>query len=368
VGNVISDEWCRETDYVNNEFGGRTLIHCDCLNGNQFAVTPGALRACCLATHSKGTPTICKHDQPVVSPKAYLNGLAQIIRDNQTKDGPCIGCRYLTKRALPDKFIAQTFYGISLHDYCGCNAKCVYCSGSEYYLKEKYVASFDHEILFSNLLAQNKINSDTTISWGGGEPTLLKSFERTVEFFTLNKMKQIINTSGILYSPSVEKALKCGLSTVRISVDSGTSETYALVKGNPYYEKVWETIKSYATAGDSFIVKYIVFSMNSNRGEIEAFIGNCCSSGVKSVCISVDARSVYSIESSQPEITFKELSAAAQIYNACRKNNINASFESIWTPAQLAEITKLCNETDLVQPGIVAKMISMINKLFTKDV
>ena len=163
-------------------------------------------------------------------------------------------------------------------------------------MPEMFVASFDHKILFRNLLAQSKINAESTlVSWGGGEPSLLNSFEDTVEFLRLAHIKQLINTSGIKHSPSIEKALAERLATVRISADSGTNETYALVKGNPHGELVWESIRRYASTGGDFVVKYIIFSLNSDVCEVERFVDRCWDAGVKKICISVDARSVYEV-------------------------------------------------------------------------
>ncbi len=336
--------WAENASLLNREFGGKTLQHCKLLSGRQFAVTPGFLRACCSATHEKGTPTICTYNGPDVHPSDFFKGLREIIYANQAKSGPCSGCRLLRQIKMPRHFVAGYLHHISLHDYCGCNARCVYCAGSEYTLPQKFVASFDHVVLFKNLLKNNLIKPlFTSVAWGGGEPTLLKSFEKTVDLLRTSGVRQIINTNGICFSPAIEKALKAKLATVQISVDSGTNDIYSKVKGNVHCDDVWKTARRYADANDDFILKYIVFYMNSDQNEAECFVRRAHEAGVKKICISVDTRSVFSHSSQYKEVTAKEFAAAASIYNLAKTAKIKCFFETIWLPQHIRQIEKTGN-------------------------
>jgi pyruvate-formate lyase-activating enzyme len=337
-----SNEWNHYSTVLNDEFGGKTLFHCAALNGGGFGVTPGMLKICGSATHKAGSPNICEYLKPDVEPRDFLMGLAGIIRRNQEEDGPCVGCRYLIKTQLSDKFVASRFSAISLHDFCGCNSKCIYCSGSEYFLPQKYIASFDHEILFRNLLQRGLVKPDSMhVDWGGGEPSLLRSFERTVDFLRTAHIRQTINTSGIKFSPATERALKEQLATVRISVDSGTDETYTVVKGNCNSRLVWTSVKKYAATGGNFIVKYIVLPENSKPFEVENFVLRCRDAGTKKICISVDARLVYSTGYDR-RVTIKEMTAAALMFHLSIINGIEPYFESIWPPEHIRKIEKIC--------------------------
>jgi len=341
---IKSNDWVKHSESLNKEFGNRSIAHCQMLNGGNFAVTPGSLNACGSATHAKGSPSICKYNEPNVRAEEFLTGLGKIIRDNQTDQGPCVGCRYLIQTKIPKKFVAQYFSGISLHDFSGCNAKCVYCAGSEYFLDKDFTASVDHEVLFKNLFDQRLIRpKGSTISWGGGEPSLVNTFERTVEFLRSKDINQIINTSAIKFSPSIQKVLEERRATVRISTDSGTNETYEKVKRNRNAEYVWKSIKRYASSGGDLVIKYIVFSMNSDVSEVERFIERCAESGVKKICISVDAHAVYSVESNQPKIGMKEWVAAGIMHNLAISKNIAPHFESIWPEDHLEKIKAICN-------------------------
>jgi sulfatase maturation enzyme AslB (radical SAM superfamily) len=342
AGNARSVQWRQCAGQLNREFGGRTLAHCGLLNGQQFAVTPGVLRACGSATHMAGPPAICEYREPDVSPEEFLYGLASVIRENQATDGPCAGCRNLVSVRMPRRFVARCFASISLHDFSGCNSRCVYCAGSEYFLPVDYVASFDYEVLFSNLLSSRLIKSRSTrIDWGGGEPALVETFDKTVALLVANRIAETINTSGIRFSPQVERALQRRLAIVRISVDSGTNDTFAAVKRDPHCDEVWETVTRYAATGGNLVVKYIVFSMNSDIAEVEAFVERCRKAGVKEICISVDTRSVWDQSPNSTKITDKELRAAAALFRLAREGGIGAYFESIWPPGLLKKIGRI---------------------------
>ena len=294
--------------------------------------------------HENGSPSICEYLTPTVNPEEFLSGLGSIIRENQTGTGPCVGCRYLKQTQMPRKFVSSFISYMSLHDFCGCNSQCVYCTGSEYHLPKKYVASLDHEMLFNNLLTAKLVRPQlTSVGWGGGEPTLLNTFEKVVDLLRINRMRQTINTSGIRFSNAIERALKARLATVQISVDSGTNDTYSKVKRNQHCDNVWESIRRYASTGGDLIVKYIVFSMNSDAEEIDCFVRRSENVGVRKISISVDARSVYTQNYGVERITLKELVAASLLRNLARTRDIESHLGGIWLPEHIEKINEISN-------------------------
>lgn len=302
-----------------------------------MAITPRFLKVCGSATHSKGTPIICSYTEPSIDHAAFLQGLSRIIEENQTDSGPCVGCRYLTTQSRPQRF-ASFLSTVSLHDFCGCNASCVYCVGSEYKLPVKYKASLPHTTLFTNLLLSKQMRPGvSSVGWGGGEPTLLDTFEDTVDLLRVNRIWQTINTNGIVFSRAVLRALKMRQATVRISVDSGKNETYIKIKRNPHHEAVWDSIHRYADSGGDFVLKYIVIGLNANQAELHAFVERAC--GVKRICISADAHGEYAYL--KGTITHNELTAAAYLYNLAKEQGMEPYFEPIWSKEHLATIEKL---------------------------
>ncbi len=332
---TTDSSWERAAQELDAEFGGRRLMHCHLLNGQRFSINFDTVSACCSATHTKGTPQICSYADSRLVAEDYFEGLARIIRENQEEDGPCTGCRFLVETSLSEQFTAPFFSEVSIHNFDGCNSACIYCYGSEGTLPVKFEATCDHRTFFSTLLEQGAIRpGETVVPWGGAEPTTLKTFEETCDFFVSNRISQVINTSGIKFSPGIEKALQEGLATVQVSVDSGTEEAFRRVKRNRHYHEVWENIGRYAATGGDVSVKYILLSLNSDLSEIEAFVDRCTAAGVKSVCISADARAIFDRPADVDPITEKELVAAATLYRLATKNGMVASLADIWTPEQ----------------------------------
>jgi pyruvate-formate lyase-activating enzyme len=338
-------DWKHYSEELNKEFGGMSLNHCHTLNGSSVGVNCGILQPCCQSTHVKGNPTVCAYQEPTVNPAVFLRNLGEIIRKNQTDIGPCIGCRWLQKIRLPQTFASEFIHSITLNDFSSCNANCVYCTGVKVQTDE-YVPKFDHTILFGNLFRDGLIKPRlSSVYWGGGEPTLLSTFEKSVDFLMTNEIFEVINTSGIRFNLAIERALSAGLARVRISVDAGTNEIYAKVKRNRHCDDVWESIRRYAATDGDFILKYIVFSMNSDDREVDCFINRAQEAGVKKVCISVDSQSL----SGGRELTLKELTAASTMYVMAKVKNMNPYFESIWTPQHIKHIEEIGNFK--VEPG-----------------
>ena len=123
-----------------------------------------------------------------------------------------------------------------------------------------------------------------------------------------------MNTSGLLNREYVKTALaKRDDFSVQISVDSGTPETYRKVKGQSGFEAVWNTIKDYCTTGGRVFAKYIIFSYNSEKKEIDAFIEQCVKTGVNNISISAEAAATFQFQEDLPW-TYGEAEMKATAY------------------------------------------------------
>ena len=70
-----------------------------------------------------------------------------------------------------------------------------------------------------------KATKDNCIVFGGGEPTILKEFDKLLNLFCEENFNNIrINSSGIKYSHALTNALKNRRASLVISVDSGTKD------------------------------------------------------------------------------------------------------------------------------------------------
>ena len=142
---------------------------------------------------------------------------------------------------------------------------------------------------------ENMLASKVSIDFGGGEPTILPDFAKYLRIADKNGWNMTISTSGILFSDYICQGLKQGFYSVHISPDAGTKETYYKIKGQCAFEKVWKNINGYCKTSEAVFVRYILFSMNSSKEEIDAFIDQCMKNHVKNVVISAEHEAVRGI-------------------------------------------------------------------------
>ena len=56
--------------------------------------------------------------------------------------------------------------------------RCRYCSDTYYGGK---LAKYDIQKSLNELIANDKIRDDVQVAWGGGEPTIVKDFDKIIE-------------------------------------------------------------------------------------------------------------------------------------------------------------------------------------------
>ena len=73
------------------------------------------------------------------------------------------------------------------------------------------------------MVERGDIDPKAVIRFGGGEPTILPEFEALVDYFIEVGRRFFINTSGVRYSPAIERMILRGNADDRlvISIDSG---------------------------------------------------------------------------------------------------------------------------------------------------
>lgn len=205
----------------------------------------------------------------------------------------CQGCTqyssFLSKNKVKkfDNYINKVY----IHNFMGCNAKCIYCAFG-YYRNNKqlyYVLPIMNELIDKNILSKN-----AHICFSGGEPTISDEFE-----ILFSKMSDYVETqmevltSCIKYSESIANAFKQNRVKLLISLDSGSPEVYKKVKQVDAFDKVIENLKTYIdyseNAKSSITLKYIILDgVNDDLNEIYNFLDLTSSLGIESVMFSFD--------------------------------------------------------------------------------
>ena len=154
--------------------------------------------------------------------------MMNIFEDIQNGHSACAECERLTKVVFPGFDIERIkIKNIIWNHFRGCNSQCIYCGDTKkftkYYEPIEIVHKLDKEEMIADMVS---------ISFGGGEPTLLNNLKVYIEFGLERQWSQILNKSGLLNKEYIKDSLlRDDKFSVQISVDSGTSETYFKIKG-----------------------------------------------------------------------------------------------------------------------------------------
>ncbi len=206
----------------------------------------------------------------------------------------CKDCIYADKTPVVSNKISR----IDLFYWYHCNCGCVYCSyrdvtKGEFSDKVKPGKPVIYKII-KELYAQDKIDKESLlVIWGGGEITMLEEYPKMIDLFLKNNVGFISSeSSGIKYSPTIEKILKQRKGSITVAVSAGSPETYYKIKRRDKYNQVIENLKKYAKfdkANARVISKYIILDkLNNNEEEIEKWLLTAKKINLKKVEISTE--------------------------------------------------------------------------------
>jgi len=195
-----------------------------------------------------------------------LNTSAEVSKENT-----CNGCRNI-KNAL-----WQTNRRIHLLNFRHrslCNFMCSYCKSRYETIDEYFDADIDEALSFLRFIkANNIIDASTTIHLAAGE---ISVHPRRNEILTeLQNFPCWVFTNASIYSEKIGEMLSAGRSRVYVSIDAGTRNTFAAIKGLDVFDEVCENLLRYSK--DGFVhLKYIVIpGVNDNKTDIDEFIALC---------------------------------------------------------------------------------------------
>lgn len=286
------------------------------------------LTTCCYCGHSGGGHTLIKDDynaQPInwnhiFKQKREFNRLYKkgLINDN------CVDCPFLTARwnehwESDEDYISNLY----ISHWTECNSKCIYCFETqhpeEFNLNKK---SYSVLPIIKEMLQKNILRRGGSIHFGGGEPTLLPEFDDIIRLLLDYKFYDLrVHTSGIKYSPILERGIREGRLRVIVSVDAGCAETFQKIKQVPAYDIVRENIRKYAAAqvlrkhaltpdlymkgGICASTKFIVIpGLNDTKEEVENWIKADVEAGVNTSIIDIEENWFKAHEDNLPQSIF----------------------------------------------------------------
>lgn len=202
---------------------------------------------------------------------------------NKGLNKTCEKCTFLIEKDEENIDIGK-LSNLILHPYTTCNLHCNYCVLSEEKLKKKLLPNENHLLnKIKDFYNNNLFKKDFSIALGGGEPSLIEDLKEIAQF--LNNLEGKINLTLITNS-SISNRIDYVISSlsntpnihkiINTSLDSGTRETYKLLKNRDLFESTCNNLRKYAKSNifSTIILKYVMMNDNSNinKKDLKGFI------------------------------------------------------------------------------------------------
>ena len=302
-------------------------IYKSCTNiESSLYVAPNEIRACCQRFFYKGKmrgDTKLLEIQNNKSPSIHditkaRNKLLEEIQND--KNESCLGCPFISKE-LEKPIVNEKISHLSIEHHSVCNLRCSYCSETYWGGKRsKY-----NVVEFIKDLSENGALSDCKqVVWGGGEPTLDKTFEiivNEIERYASPKLYHRVFTNAIRHHPAIETFLKKNLIKIVTSVDAGTEETFKKVRGRVKFKELFENLKRYASVNpDRVTIKYILTDDNQNIEDLKGFAEECLENNLIECCYQV------SMNYKKEDISIQYLKSILLLMSLMKKNGIKKFF------------------------------------------
>jgi pyruvate-formate lyase-activating enzyme len=206
-------------------------------------------------TAEETTMNFLNHKNAIIN---ELKGLAEVNALNA-----CVNCPRMGKNFTlgEDKFNDTEIRHIDLACYPSvCQAKCIYC---QEYKKSENTLHNTKQSIYPKIVAEiihflrnnNRIANSCIVTVAPAEITITPSKDLLLDAISYYKSRFLTNC--FLFDQKIADSLKSKESLVNVSLDSGTRETFKLVKGRDMFCEVIENLKRYRSCGN-VEVKYIV--------------------------------------------------------------------------------------------------------------
>lgn len=254
----------------------------------------------------------------------------------------CEGCsKYVIKEW---NSIDEKIQYINLSMYPSpCQAKCIYCYVERHENLNDDDVKKSYEKLFnflSYLKETNVIDENTVWQICPGEITIHPYRNKIYDLVGNNHA--FFLTNGFVFDIDIANKLRMNKSTsIYVSLDSGTSETWKKVKGVDNFNSVIENLNKYYEYCDSniygqIILKYIIIpGINTTRKDYDGILDIIKRFHIKRFIISREIGNKTSSISEQRTVLMK----AIKLASLCKLNNVEFEFaDELYTPDDIEYI------------------------------
>lgn len=194
----------------------------------------------------------------------------------------CDGCAL-----LQDIYTPHTVSITSVRDgrFSVCNFDCIYCCAR----KDAGTNLIDFAELVNAFKNKNMLSQSANGHYANGEISVYSERDKIFNCMKLFSSFQIA-TNAYVYSPEIAKLLRFNTS-IMVSMDAGTRETFAKIKGVDGWGRCCDNLKRYASeaTGEAIYLKYIFLPcLNDNKNDVDGFFALVKEIGASRVFISHD--------------------------------------------------------------------------------
>lgn len=166
---------------------------------------------------------------------------------------------------------------IDLAHYSFCNLRCDYCGFTK--TNSFHKAKYDPVPVLSQFCGDD-VEFDSSVDFNGGEPSLLPNLADYFSMLSDLNIRTRLYTNAIRHRQEIEDAVSEGIiSSLIISVDAGSKETYFLTKQRDQYAAVIENIRRYSAAckfpkSGRVASKYVFTAANCSWDDINGYVAD----------------------------------------------------------------------------------------------
>lgn len=268
----------------------------------------------------------------------FLDTRERIIRENQSDNPPCGWCPIFQKCQKESGKI--DYFNFSTH--CYCQLSCIYCTlqgGGQ--LKKNKAEDYNSIEIAQELKSRNLLAEKLHIDCAPGEIAIHPNRSAYYDFIEENAYSVAFYTNAVKYDERLAGILKASpRNRAIVSMDSGTAETFRVVKGLDVFDKVVSNLHEYRRNSTQLILKYILLDANCNKADVTGFIELCKDLNVAKIDISADLyRKTDYMNAAEPEEHI--VNSAVQLICGAIKYRIKFSiYRKAFGAANLAEICK----------------------------
>ena len=211
-----------------------------------------------------------------------------VIRSNQSDDPPCEGCNLFREYEPTNGEIEYINFGV--HNYC--NFSCIYCElQGENAQNKNRPENYDALELANELKRRGLLSKDLEVICASGEMTINPKKEKYYDFIEENAHVVHFSSNAGKFDPRIADILKKSpRSTITVSIDCGTEESFRKIRGVDMFKKVAANLGEYRKYSTYVVLKYILLDENCGEEDLEGFIQLCSELKVPQLIITGDVR------------------------------------------------------------------------------